>query len=901
MNKKPKKLILIDGNAIIHRAYHALPPLTNKKGELLNAVYGFSSTILSVIDKFKPDYIIATFDLAAKTFRHKEFEQYKAHRVKSDQELYDQIPRVKEVTRAMGIPIFEQEGFEADDLIGTLVKKSEGLKSAPDEEIENIIVTGDLDTLQLVSEKTKVYTMRRGLSDSVLYDSAKIFERYGIAPNQLIDFKGLRGDPSDNIPGVKGIGEKTASELLKKYDSVEGVYENISELKGALKEKLERDKMQAIKSKHLATIFCDVPVELDLELAKTNGFDREKLVALFQELNFFSLIKRIHGDAKGSAPDLANGKVKEVKNFKYQKITKDEADEFLKMLLWQKEVAFEIKTRGEKIGQQEVLGFAFSWKNGRAAYLENDKEQFANVKKILEDEKILKIGYDLKNGIKKLNSLGVQLPKKIYDVMIAAYVLNPGGKNEFSKLVLEEIGEEIESEKKKGQLGLEMETDEEMCGKICKTVDYIWKLKEIYARKIEEISAEQKNDKNLQSVFWQMEMPLVRVLAEMEMNGVKLNTTIFKGIVEKINSRIKNLEKDIFELATVEFNINSPRQLAEILFEKLKISSSEIKKGKTGLSTASAELEKIKNEHKIVEKIVEYREIFKLKTTYLDTLPLLVDENSRLHAKFNQAVTATGRLSSSDPNLQNIPIRTDLGQLLRVAFEAEKGYRLVSADYSQIDLRAVAHVSLDKKLIELFWAGEDIHRATAMEINKVTASKVTQKMRSAAKALNFGIIYGMGAFGFSSSAGISREDAKKFIDAYFEKFTGVGEYIRSTKEAAKKNGFVETEMGRRRWVPEINSPNFQVAATGERMAINMPIQGMSADIVKLAMIKVHEEFESNPDVKMILQVHDEIILEVKEELAEKVGARLKEIMQNVYKLKVPLVVDVEIGDNWGEI
>jgi DNA polymerase-1 len=446
-----------------------------------------------------------------------------------------------------------------------------------------------------------------------------------------------------------------------------------------------------------------------------------------------------------------------------------------------------------------------------------------------------------------------------------------------------------------------METADEISQKICKIADYVWKLKSIYETKIEEISQEQKSENNLKKIFWNLEMPLVRILAEMEMHGVRLNATIFKGISEKITARIKNLETSIYELAGSEFNINSPRQLAEILFENLKIPSSDIKKGKTGFSTASGELAKIRAQHKIVEKIEEYREIFKLKTTYLDVMPLLCDKHGRIHAKFNQAVTSTGRLSSSDPNLQNIPIRTELGQLLRVAFEAEKGCRLVSADYSQIDLRAVAHVSGDKKLIELFHAGEDIHRATAMEINKVTASKVTDKMRSAAKALNFGIIYGMGTFGFSQSAGISREDAKKFIDAYFEKFTGVGEYMRATKEAAKTSGFVETEMGRRRYVPEINSPNFQVAAAGERMAINMPIQGMSADIMKLAMLKVYEAFKGNPDVKMILQVHDEIILEVKENLADEVSKKLKDIMQNVYNLKVPLVVDVEVGDNWGEI
>ncbi|MDQ1283858.1 MAG: polymerase [Patescibacteria group bacterium] len=906
MNKPIEKLILIDGNAIIHRAYHALPPLTNKKGELLNAVYGFSSTILSVIDKFKPDYIIATFDLAGPTFRHKEYKEYKATRVKADQELYDQIPRVKEVVEAMGIPILEKAGFEADDVVGTIVKNIEKNKL----DVENIIVTGDLDTLQLVSSKTQVYTMRRGLTDSVLYDEAAVGERYGLAPSQMIDYKGLRGDASDNIPGVKGIGEKTATELLKKYETLEGVYENIAEIKGAVKDKLERDKAMAIKSKHLATIKTDVSVEIDIEKARTQEFDREKLVELFKELNFYSLIKRLPV-IEGSDPtklqnDYKNTKVQKaegVKDFKYEYIAQDKLDEFIELLGGQTEIAIKLKTTGDKYYNSNLQGIAISWKTGRASYvaLGESKVQSSKLKVVLEDKNIKKIGYDLKYDWEVLRKYGIELQGLDFDVLLSAYVLSPGGKIEFANLVLEELGEEIIPEKKTGQLGLNIESGEETARKYCALSDYILKLKSAHQAKIEKISAEQKEKNNLKKIFQELEMPLIPILAEMETYGVKLNKVIFAGISEKITARIKNLEKSIYDAAGSEFNINSPKQLADILFNKLKLPTADIKKGKTGYSTAEAELEKIKSEHKIIEKIQEYREIFKLKTTYLDTLPTLVDENSRIHTTFNQAVTATGRLSSSDPNLQNIPIRTDLGQLLRVAFEAEKGWRLVAADYSQIDLRVMAHVSNDKKLKELFYQGEDIHRATAALINNVTMSQVTDKMRRGAKALNFGVIYGMSVFGFSQGAGIDRDQAKKFIDEYFKKFPGVADFMKRTKESARKLGYVETEMGRRRYIPEINSPNFQVQSAAERMAINMPIQGMSADIVKLAMVAVFTNYEANTNIRMILQVHDEIILEVKEEIAEEVGRKVKEIMESVYKLSVPLVVDVKVGDNWGEV
>lgn len=937
MSENKKKLVVIDGNAIIHRSFHALPPLMTKSGELVNAVYGFASTLLSVIEKFQPDYIIATFDLKAPTFRHKEYVEYKATRVKAPDELYAQIDRVKELVRAFNIPIYEKEGFEADDVIGTIVTQSEKMSgerhsvsrdrndqktpSVQREEIENIIVTGDLDTLQLVTDKTKVYALRRGITDTVLYGYPEVMERFGLRPNQMIDYKSLRGDASDNIPGVKGIGEKTATDLLQKYQTVENVYENIAEIKGAVKDKLEKDKAQAFKSKWLATIVLDAPVELDLEKAVTHEFDRQAIVRFFQEMNFFSLIKRLPGqegvhpvNSSDSVDGATSSQINGVKDFKFELIGEDKLDDFVALLNNPPaggEISFVLKTVGEKYFSSVIKGVAICYKTGRAGYVEYSESNFAKLKLIFEDENIKKIGYNLKNDLQVLRKFGIELKNLKWDVMLSAYVLSPGGKVELENIVLESLGEELEGVNKKGQLGLEIESASDIAQKVCQRADYVFKLKSIHEKKIQEISAEQKERglsphngdlvPTLEYIFQKVEMPVAGILAEIEINGIHLNKIIFAGISATIEKRIESLEKSIHEMVGTNFNINSPKQVAEALFETLKIPTDNIKKLKTGFSTASSELTKLRGEHKIIEKIEEYREIFKLKTTYLDALPKLTDENSRIHTSFNQAVTATGRLSSSEPNLQNIPIKTDVGQLLRTAFEAENGFRLVSADYSQIDLRVVAHVSGDKNMIEAFCKGEDIHRATAALINKVSFSQVTEKMRSKAKALNFGIIYGMGVFGFAASAGIDREEARKFIAEYMEKFSGVAEYMRKTKEDAKKNLFVETQLGRRRYVPEINSANFQVQSGAERMAINMPIQGMAADIMKLAMIAVSTNYESNTNVRMLLQVHDEIILEVKEEFADEVAKKVKEIMENVYKLKVPLVVDVKVGDNWGEI
>ncbi len=901
MKNNLKKLILIDGNAIIHRAYHALPPLTTKKGELVNAVYGFTSTLLSVIEKFKPDYIAASFDLAAPTFRHEKFEEYKANRVKADDELYAQIPLVKKVVETFNIPIYEKAGFEADDVIGTLAKQAGNL----DNNVETIIVTGDMDTLQLIDENTKVYTMRRGLSDAIIYDTAAATQRYGgLTPEQLIDYKGLRGDPSDNIPGVKGIGEKTAITLLSQYGSIEGVYEHLEEIKGAVKEKLARDKAQALLSKELATIDRNAPVQLELEKTVLHDFDRDKLVTLFGELNFYSLVKRLPADRFETTNDKfksanKNTKSKGVKDFKYEILGETESEMTFEKLGKQEALSIALDVR-----ENALKGVAFSWKTGRAAYIPFASSNSNSIKDILENAAIKKIGHDIKTIYKILAKENIKLANIAFDTMIAAYVLDPGKPVVLSTLTLEYLGEELFQETKGKQLSmLELPDEKEFSDRTCKQADYVFKLHASLQKELVTISEQQKSSDHhtVAEVFEKIEMPLVEILAEMELEGITLNTLVFEGIAEKLGKRLENLEKSIHELATKEFNINSPSQLADILFNTLQLPTVDIKKGKTGYSTAAAELEKLRSEHKIIEKIEEYRELFKLKTTYLDTLPTMVDENSRIHTTFNQAVTATGRLSSADPNLQNIPIRTDLGQLLRTAFVAKEGYKLISADYSQIDLRCVAHVSGDKKMIEAFRRGDDIHRLTAAEVNKVTPSQVTEKMRSSAKALNFGIIYGMSSFGFSQSAGISREEAQKFINAYMENFSDVARYMKETREFVRNNGWVETLLGRRRNLPEIKSPNFQVAASAERMAINMPIQGLAADIMKLSMVKVFEAFKNNQEVTMLLQIHDEVILEVREDLVEKIAKKVKELMENVLVLSVPLIVDVNVGDNWGTI
>lgn len=886
-----KRLILIDSNALIHRAYHALPPLTTKEGELVNAVYGYTSVLLNVLAKFKPDYIVATFDLKAPTFRHKQFKEYKATRVKAPDDLYAQIPRVKEIVKAFNIPIAEKDGYEADDLIATFARKTEKLHP----EVEVIVVTGDLDTLQLVDDKIKIFALRRGMSDSVLYDAKAIFDRYGLKPEQMVDYKGLRGDPSDNLPGVKGVGEKTAAELLKKYGTLENIYKNLSEIKEGVRKKLEKDKVQAYFSKKLAKLVDNVPVAFDLEKAMAEDFSRVKIINLLRDLEFFSLLRRLPGyEEHAKKVEEKSAEKGGLERIDFKKIDPKDLPKI--------ENTVSLVSDGEI--EEGLNGVALS-PDQKSAYYVADLDE--KIKKIISNGKIKKIGYDLKKEWRILDANEIKLDGLVFDVQLAAYLLHSGTNLSWEDLVMQKLGVIVEKEEKKtGQTSLifSEEKNEKEIEKLCRRAALNFSLKESLEEELEKISREQLaegKEKTIKTLFEGLEMPLVEILARMEKDGIKINKTVLRGISEKLDKRVENLEKEIQKLAGEKFNVNSSVQLREILFEKLKILAKNIKSGKTGYSTASPELQKIRGLHPIVEKIEEYRELFKLKTTYLDPLPNLADKDSRLHTTFNQAVTATGRLSSSEPNLQNIPIRTELGQVIRTAFEAEQGYSLVSADYSQIELRIAAHLSGDVRMITTFLSGEDIHTATAARVGKIDLDKVTKKMRSAAKALNFGIIYGMSTFGFAQSAGVDQEEAREFIRKYFENYPQVAQFLDEVKISAREKGYVETQLGRRRYIPEINSTNVQLRNQAERMAVNMPIQGLAADIIKLAMLAADKLIAKKyREAKMVLQIHDELLFEVPEPMAQKFARDVKAEMESVYKLAVPLIADVKVGDNWGE-
>jgi DNA polymerase-1 len=879
--EKHKVLILIDGNALIHRSYHALPPLTTKSGEVVNAVYGFATTLLSVVEKFKPEYIAASFDLSGPTFRHEKFDGYKATRAKAPDDLYAQIPRVKELVKAFNVPIYEQAGFEADDVIGTLARQAAERSG----DVETVIVTGDRDALQLVDERTKVFMMRKGVKDVVLYDHAAVVAKYGLEPEQLKDFKGLCGDASDNIPGVKGIGEKGAISLLQAHGSLEGVYESLESIKGALRKKLEDGRESAFLSKELGTIDTHAPVDLDLAACAAHDFDRDKIAALLRELGFYSLLKRLPG-SEGSQQPTVNREQK-TKRSNVLKET-DEVRRFLEECKEAGEVAVALDIQSGTLFGSSLQGVAVSVVGGRSGYMAFSPETKPVIRTFLEDGSVRKILYDAKSAMKVLQREEMVLRGISFDVMLAGYLLNAGGNVSLEHLALEELGIE-EGSGGKGQEARGAET--------------VFRLQEVYERKLDEVSETQESGKTLKNVFCHIEMPLIGILANMETCGVRLDTGMLRRLSDEMSADLGRIEKEIYLFAGREFNINSPRQLAQVLFEDLRIPSDGIKKLKTGFSTASSELAKLRDQYPIVQFVEQYRELFKLKTTYLDVLPRLVDGQSRLHTTFHQAVTATGRLSSSDPNLQNIPVRNHWGERIRGAFEAEPGHVLVGADYSQIELRVAAHLADDEKMLEAFRNKEDIHRTTAALVHQVAPEEVTDEMRRQAKVLNFGIIYGMGSFGLAQAAGTDQASAAKFIHEYLRKFSGVAKYMEEMKAFARTHGYVETALGRRRYLPEINSGNQAVARAAERMAINMPIQGLEADIVKLAMIAadklVSEKF---PDtVRMLLQVHDELIFEVKEERAEAFMPEIKQAMEAVYELKAPLVVEVFQGKNWGEI
>ncbi|MBI2064855.1 MAG: DNA polymerase I [Candidatus Yanofskybacteria bacterium] len=891
-----RKLVLIDSNALVHRAFHALPPtLTSPKGVLTNAVYGFTSVLLKMIKDLKPDYIAATYDLAGPTFRHEEFAEYKAHREKAPDELYAQIPLTKEVLKAFGIPIYEKQGFEADDVIGALAELGKKEKN-----IQVVIVTGDLDTLQLVDgEKVVVFTLRKGLTDTMIYNEEEVRKRYGLNPDQVVDYKGLKGDPSDNIPGVPGIGDKTASMLVQKYGSIEGLYKklektgNKEKLSPKLIEKLIENKDLAIFSKKLSTIIRDVPIGFSLEKSDwRKNLSRQDFEKTLKELGFYSLVKRfdemergtnLAGQDKPLTLDLGIEKAKE-EIASPAMTTQADIEGALDVMAKSRELAFDIR--------EGIFGFTNDGKNfisfdlqdlkkskkGLPAQAGSDRfwKTFAT---IFENEKILKYGHDLKNLSKVLIEKGVHIQGVNFDTKIAAYLIKADRKDyELRDLYFNEINEE---------LGLDMES----------RLQAVWRLKGHLWERL-------KGD-NLVKVFEEIEMPLVQILAEMELVGIKIDLNSLKILSKLVNKEAAKLEKEIYKLAGIEFNINSPAQMKDVLFEKLQLKGKVRKTGKGALSTAAPELEKLSAEHPIIDLILKYRELQKLRTTYIEPFPRLVDpKTERLHTTLNQTGTVTGRLSSQDPNLQNIPVKTELGQEFRKAFIASSGYKLISFDYSQLELRIAAHISGDKKMTAAFKRGEDIHTRTAAEIFEVAPENVTPSMRREAKTLNFGLLYGMGLLGFQRASGVSRDRAREFIDRYMNEFSGIAKYMEEMRLKARKEGFVETIFGRRRYLPEINSGMPQLVAQAERMAINMPVQGTEADLLKISMIRIndliHKEYGEG-DINMLLQIHDEILFEAKNSLIEKVSPQIKNIMENVHQLDVPLIVDVKSGNNWSDM
>ncbi|MDD5290362.1 MAG: DNA polymerase I [Patescibacteria group bacterium] len=939
-----KKFIIIDANSLIHRAFHALPPLTNKDGVVVNAVYGFATIFLKALKDLKPDYVACCFDVSKDTFRRAEFAEYKAHRKEQPQELYDQMDLVKELLEAFNIKIYAKKGFEADDLIGTIAthlsKKHAG-------QVKTIIASGDLDTLQLINAGTEVYTLKRGLTDTAIYDTKAVKERYGFGPEKMVDYKALRGDPSDNIPGVKGIGEKTAMELINKFGSLEEIYKYVedesrelevgkqkpenrnqkTEIKDGVIKKLIEHKKEALMSQRLSQIKCDVDIDFELEDCKVMPFDTARVVELFQEWNFSSLIGKIPqaselmyqkqgtlfqqttNNQQQTTDDGRQTTTEDIKLKKgYQLIDSEEKyNKFLSELKKQEMFALDTETDGLNPFENKLIGISFSWEAGEAYYLPvqqttNNKQLTTELKDVLEDKKIKKIGHNMKFDYEVLENFGIKMQGLFFDTMIASYLLNPGTRqHNLEALAFVELGYKMQpitdliGVDKKTQITLSEVPVVAVANYSGEDADITWRLCQKLSEKLDEALIE--------GVLQKIEMPLVTVLAEMEKTGIKIDVKFLNKMSQELEARIKKLESRIYKLAGTEFNVASPKQLKEILFEKMKISTTGIGKTKTGLSTSAEELEKLRGRHEIIDLIMEFREFSKLKNTYLDPLPSLADKNNRVHTSFNQTVTATGRLSSSEPNLQNIPIRGDLGREVRRAFIADKGNKIVAADYSQIELRIVASLADDKKMLKAFRQKEDIHTQTAAEIFDVEENKVTADQRRAAKVVNFGVIYGLGPRGLAAGTGLSYEEAANFIDKYFEVFDGVKTYIENTIELARENGFVETLFGRRRYLPEIKANHPQLRAAAERMAINHPVQGTAADLIKLAMVKIDERIKKDfPDgeVKMLLQVHDELIFEVREDVTEAAVKMIKKEMESVYVLKAPIVAEVEVGESWGE-
>lgn len=912
MSKNKQKLVIIDANALIHRAFHALPPLTNKQGQMTNAVYGFTAILLKVIKDLKPDFLAAAFDLPGKTFRHEEYNDYKATRVKAPDELYEQIPLVKKVLSVFNILIYEKEGFEADDVIGTIAN----LKSVDRPDIQTIIVTGDQDTFQLIDDNTTVLTPHKGLGETILYDEKLIKEKFeGLKPDQLVDYKALKGDPSDNIPGVKGIGHKGAINLLNNFKTLDNLYQNISsdKISDRYRQLLKQRENQATLSKKLAKIITNLNIGFRLEDCRFKGFDKIRVVELFQELNFKRLLSQISSMDKKVAlggqaglfdEPMAKEEKKDPSKIKNYKLIDNNTKfkDFYNELKQQKAVALDTEASGIDPFRAELLGISLAWQKNRAYYLPLPiiKSHLKLIADFLDNQRIKKVGHNIKYDLEIINNFGLKFQGIIFDTMIASYLLNPENRqHNLSALAFSELGYEMQPIEEligrgKDQISMAEVEIKKVAWYAAEDADVTWQL-------YQKLEAQLRKE-NIFGLLKKIDLPLVEVLAEMEAEGVKIDIDFLDKLSQKLGRQISKVEDEIYRLAGTNFNVASPLQLKEILFDRLNISTQGLNKTKTGISTAARELDKLQGQHEIIDLIIEFRELSKLKNTYSDALPKLVNpKTGRVHTSFNQTVTATGRLSSSDPNLQNIPIRTEIGREIRKAFIAESGYKILKADYSQIELRIVASLANDKKMLKVFEDRGDIHSTTAAFINNIKVKDVSREQRRQAKEVNFGVLYGMGAWGLAERTGISRERAKDFIDKYFLAYKDVKKYIDQTIINAREFGYVETFYGRRRYLSEIISNIQQVRAGAERMAINMPIQGTAADLIKLAMIEIHKNLPKiSKKTKMILQVHDELVFEVPQSEVKEVAKFVRNSMNKVYQLRAPIETEVSVGDNWGE-
>ena len=916
-----KKLVLIDGNSIMNRAFYGImgsKALTTKDGKYTNAIYGFLAILFKLLEDENPDYIGVTFDLKAPTARHKMYEGYKANRKGMPTELAEQMPIIKDVLRAMNIDIIEKAGYEGDDVIGTLSRYGE------QKGLEVVILSGDRDTFQLATDNVRINIPRTkgGKTETEIFNREKVKEVYGIEPKQLIEVKGLQGDTSDNIPGVPGIGEKTALSLVQKYETIDNLYKKLeageADVKGKQKEKLEQNKDLAYLSRTLGEINTQVPIEDTLEELKLEEWDRPKVLEIFKELNFKRYIDRFNlqnEDRNGDNSDEEN-------NIENQyKVVEKSIEEIKVIIEKQGKMIFYMETEKDndedKIIKEKITGISvFNSSENEAYYIDvKSGEKIQELKEIFENDKILKIGIDLGRIYILLRQEGIDFKGINYDASIAAYILNPTnnklklidlaeqyleidvneilGDSKSSKVeqinlfdAMQGVGEEekIKEEQEKAQKAEE---------KKCTLYAYIiYKLQEITMKKLEEINAV--------DLFNNIDMPTVTVLANMQWNGMYADLEELNKFGNQLKEQLEIKTKMIYEMAGEEFNINSTKQLGEILFEKMKLPV--VKKTKSGYSTDVDVLEKLKSEDPIISEILDYRQLMKLNSTYVEGLkPYINPKTKRIHSFFHQTITATGRISSTEPNLQNIPTRFELGKQVRKIFKPEQGKVYIDADYSQIELRVLAHMSEDTHMVQAFKNGEDIHRQAASKVFKTPMEEVTKEQRSNAKAVNFGIVYGISDFGLGEQLGISRKIAKQYIQEYLQEYAGIKNFMDDMKEKAKETGYVETLFNRRRYIPELKSNNYMVRQFGERAAMNTPIQGTAADIMKIAMINVYKKLiEEKLDAKIVLQVHDEMMIEAPLAEADKVKEIVKSEMESAIKLNVPLIAEVSEAENWYE-